>query len=147
MPMKRTEKGVRRARKGSSRVPKGPRPTSKKAARKRRPTKAKRVRLPRRRADEGKIAEVKARITALAAKYVQDSPLPDSARRTEAAAQLARTVTLAEDWYAREVLGDLPVEKSRQLGRLSAEIRKWLDDLHIKAVEEEPAGFMGALDR
>lgn len=96
---------------------------------------------------EERIKEAQKKTATLAKKYVKASPLKDSLRKQEAAIQLARTVVIAERWYALEQLGELEPEKSRQLGRIGSEIRKWLDELGIRSAEPDaPSGFLNYLE-
>lgn len=86
-----------------------------------------------------KEAEAKARAIEAA------SPLDASLRKTEIAKQLAALLLLRDRWFELEQLGELEKEKSRQLGRITSEIRKHFDELQIehRGGSKSKQGFLG----
>jgi hypothetical protein len=97
---------------------------------------------------EEKLKEQAKLIDKRAVEIEKASPLEKSFRKKEIARQLAGLIITRDRWIALEQLGELEPEKSRQLGRISSDIRKHFDELGIeqsKGPDKKAMGFLGAL--
>jgi hypothetical protein len=95
---------------------------------------------------EHRVRETTKAIAKKATEIEKASPLEKSFRKAEIARQLAGLILTRDEWMARELLGELEPEKSRQLGRISSDIRKHFDELGIeqsRGPDKKAVGFLG----
>lgn len=86
------------------------------------------------------LAAIKKKVAGLAKKLTKESPVPPGLRRDEMIQQLAQMLSVRDRWMELELLGELRIEKSRQLTRIASEIRKMFDELGITQEPAEESG-------